>query len=117
MNTEQDSNTAVNDGSVLNDWLGVKQLNAAIAKAYKMRVPIEIFGKVADWDHGGPIIEREGIEIWCGMAMMYRIRCAHVGGRSIGTDDKESLGGTPLLAAMRSFAIGVPAETLLQPDV
>ena len=56
-----------------------------------------------DWETCGPIIEREGIELWKWKGDDGTYWCAHVGGRRIDTDDKESLGDTPLMAAMRAF--------------
>ena len=55
------------------------------------------------WGHGGPIIEREGIELWKWTGADGTYWCSHVGGRRIDTGDKESIGDTPLVAAMRAF--------------
>ena len=57
----------------------------------------------SNWAHGGPIIEREGIEIWKWKGDDGTYWCAHVGGRRVDTDAKESIGDTPLVAAMRAF--------------
>ena len=57
----------------------------------------------SDWGQGGPIIEREGIELWKWNGDGGAYWCSHVGGRRIDTADKESFGETPLVAAMRAF--------------
>ena len=56
-----------------------------------------------DWETCGPIIEREGIELWKWKGDDGTYWCAHVGGRRVDTADKESLGETPLVAAMRAI--------------
>ena len=55
------------------------------------------------WAHGGPIIDREGIELWKWNGDGGEYWCSHVGGRRIDTADKESFGETSLVAAMRAF--------------
>ena len=57
----------------------------------------------SDWGLGGPIIEREEIELWKWKGHDGTYWCAHVGGRRVDTGDKESIGETPLVAAMRAF--------------
>ncbi len=54
-----------------------------------------------DWGQGGPIIEREGIEVWKWIGSDGTYWCAHVGGRKFGSP--ESIGDTPLIAAMTAF--------------
>ena len=61
------------------------------------------FEPSSSWSQGGPIIEREGVETWKWKGEDGAYWCAHVGGRRVGTNDKESLGGTLLVAAMRAF--------------
>ena len=63
----------------------------------------EMFSPSSNWQHGGPIIDREGIELWKWTGADGTYWCSHVGGRRIDTADKESIGDTPLVAAMRAF--------------
>ena len=56
-----------------------------------------------NWVHGGPIIEREDIELWKWKGDNGNYWCAHVQGWSADTDAKESIGDTPLVAVMRAF--------------
>jgi len=68
----------------------------------------------SSWEHGGPIIEREGLDI-------RKIRTAHaMAWRSVTFDDSiKQYGPTPLIAAMRCYVasklgdeIDVPADLL-----
>ena len=105
------------------------QLDAAVAKAqgrkfvlvrtmmdepgpYKCRVSpgSEVFAPSSDWAHGGPIIEREGIETWKwrGSDGVYWV--ANVGGRKLSVVENRfpaphAIGATALIAAMRAFVI------------
>ena len=60
------------------------------------------FEPSSDWRQGGPIIEREGIELWKWNGSDGTYWCSHVGGRRVG-ENRESIGETPLVAAMRAF--------------
>ncbi len=60
-----------------------------------------LFAPSTNWNHGGPIIEHNGIELWQWKGDDGTYWCAHVGGQREG--DKLSIGATPLIAAMRAF--------------
>lgn len=78
------------------------------------------------WAQGGPIIEREGIELMCGltedMAARFKSADPHWSAFPFGRPDvlnKRYLGPTPLIAAMRCFVasklgdeVGIPEELL-----
>ena len=84
-----------------------------------------LFNYSTDWAQGGPIIEREGIDLWCntpasiaekheGWATSWRA-CYHRCG--VGTEP--SYGPTPLIAAMRCYVasrlgdeVDIPEELL-----
>ena len=105
-------------------------LDAAVAKALGLRHALartlpdtpgpyrctllgtcERFEPSALWADGGPIIEREGIELWKWKGSDGTYWCAHVGGRRVG-ESRESIGETPLVAAMRAFAFSRHGDTV-----
>ena len=59
-----------------------------------------------DWEHGGPLIEREGIALYLYGGSEWN---AHVGG-------KEIIGPTPLIAAMRCYVASKMGDTVDIPD-
>jgi len=81
-------------------------LDAAVAKAMGLgRVPSAIWQPSRNWEHGGPIIERERITVgpaaskrygwWAGQPADHR---------------EDSYGPTPLIAAMRAYVAGKVGE-------
>lgn len=79
-------------------------LDWAVAKAWQSVSPVAYlltthakggFRPSTDWAHGGPIIEREGIELFRNNAKDYWFTGASRG--AVGT------GRTPLIAAMRCY--------------
>ena len=54
------------------------------------------FSPTRNWAHGGPIIEREKIELLCFNSHPYQWEAQMCGGSYMG-------GGTPLIAAMREL--------------
>ena len=79
-------------------------LNQAVANASAEAAGVISYADYCGmWEYGGPIIEREGIELWKWKGDDGAYWCAHVGGRRIDSADKESIGDTPLVAAMRAF--------------
>ena len=87
------------DQKTWGDGSGITFVSASPA----CRVYHKYFEPSTSWADGGPIIEREGIELWKWKDDDGTYWCSHVGGRRIDTADKESLGDTPLVAAMRAF--------------
>lgn len=59
-----------------------------------------------DWAHGGPIIEQQGIALYLYGDYQWN---AHVGGR-------ESVGPTPLIAAMRCFVASHLGDEIEVPE-
>ena len=72
------------------------------------------FTPSTDWAQGGPIIEREGLQLWKGRS--WNAAC----GNSVNPPDDEIFSGpTPLIAAMRCYVasklgdeVEIPAELL-----
>ena len=87
------------DQKVWGDGSGITIVSGSPA----CQVGHDYFEPSSSWAQGGPIIEREGIELWKWTGDDGTYWCAHVGGRRVDTADKESLGETPLVAAMRAI--------------
>ena len=74
----------------------------------------EVFTPATNWAQGGPIIEREGLQLWKGRSW----NAAY--GNSVNPSDDEIFSGpTPLIAAMRCYVasklgdkVKIPAELL-----
>ena len=63
-----------------------------------------------DWAQGGPIIEREGIQLWVGQNWN-----ASMDSNSINPDNFES-GPTPLIAAMRCYVASKVGDEIELPN-
>ena len=67
-----------------------------------------VFEPSSRWAHGGPVIEREGLEFWKWVGSDGTYWVANVGGRKEVADGSgfappHAIGATPLIAAMRAF--------------
>jgi len=94
-------------------------LDWAVATIVTYQPPYDEYTKVwlsqhrysTDWAQGGPIIEREGIEI-------RKIRTAHeMAWRSVSFDDSiKQYGPTPLIAAMRCYVASKMGDDIELPE-
>jgi hypothetical protein len=81
-------------------------LNWAVAKAIGEYKPVAVPHYSTDWSQGGPIIERERIELeHDGFAWWARIKA-----------DEDYTGPTPLIAAMRCYVTSKLGDTVDLPE-
>lgn len=64
----------------------------------------------SDWAQGGPIIEREWIDLHCVNDSLWEAECPAVGGLAMQN------GPTPLIAAMRCYVASKLGNTVNVPD-
>ena len=97
------------------DELTGKRLNWAVAKAIGEYSPTAVPEYSTDWAHGGPIIEREKIDVmWCGDRW-----CAYTADAECTTGDDRQLvteGATPLIAAMRGYVASKLGDEVELPE-
>lgn len=86
-------------------WVGPTGITGRVTRDdMPAQVGIDKFSPSMNWSQGGPIIERERIELWFrgmdGNTPMWSARCCRPDGLS---EQKPSSADSPLLAAMRAF--------------
>lgn len=105
-------------------WLSDEALNWAVSAAIGEYSPMDVPAYSTDWVHGGPIIEREKIEL------AYRPRgnqrdlhgsrkpdwAAGIYNEKEYTTDHIRGGSTPLIAAMRCYVVSKLGDTVEIPE-
>ena len=105
------------------DWAVAKCIGHRVAENYGAYIRIHLpdpkqsgytvaFCPSTDWAHGGPIVEREGICLWCGDGAWE----ATIHGED---EPVTQRGNTPLIAAMRCYVasklgheVDIPSELI-----
>jgi hypothetical protein len=93
-----------------------KALNWAVGKAEGLDgwlAPVNYCGK---WEHGGPIIEREKMDIACWDAHSMPWKASIDGGTDAGVALYVEYGPTPLIAAMRCYVASKLGEDVSIPE-
>ncbi len=70
----------------------------------------EIYSPSTDWSQGGPIIERECIDLHCVNDSFWRADCSTSGGLIMQN------GPTPLIAAMRCYVASILGDEVNVPE-
>lgn len=103
-------------GAVLN-WMVLKALGHDFI-GFNLKY-MDAYPFSTDWAQGGPIIEREFIELTvvpCGHSKTYALTDVWIATLVGGDMDDEASGPTPLIAAMRCYVASKLGDTVEVPD-
>ena len=92
------------------DWAVAKCDGIALNEGNTLRNECDIYSPSTDWSQGGPIIEREWIDLHCVNDSLWEAECPAPGGLAMQN------GPTPLIAAMRCYVASKLGDTVEVPD-